>query len=363
MANMLSHVAVRGRLPSSSTPATLTLVLESRIAEYLAPRLNAQNGVAVSGLFRIPGGQSRETWSFDAAWRENGTDVSRGFILRRDPDASLLESDRDLEFRVMAAVRDHGVPVPEMYWLEQDASHLDRPFALMQRIDGAEASPQKVLMDPAFFAGRARMSDDFVRILAKIHAIDVVGLGLPVLGEPPAPDACGLLEVAKWESIVAKEALEPQPTLRAAFAWMKKHPSKPAQKIVLVHADYRTGNFLAKPDGEIVAMLDWEMTHIGDPLEDIGWACCRQWRWIGTDHIGGLMDRADFYAKYEEYSGLKIDEESVRFWEVLGAAKLAAILLTGGRSYCEGHTRNPMMAFLARNVRRLELEIMNLMGV
>ena len=99
------------------------------------------------------------------------------------------------------------------------------------------------------------------------------------------------------------------------------------------------------------------------PLEDIAWACIRPWRWIGTEHIGGLMDRAGFYAKYEEYSGLKIDEDSVRFWEVLGNAKLAAIFLTGGRSYCEGRTHSPMMAFIARNVRRLELEIMDLMGV
>jgi len=338
-------------------------VLEHRIAAYLAARLPAEEDVTVSGLFRIPGGQSRETWSFDATWREKGGEVSRGFILRRDPDASLLESDRDLEFRVMDAVRAHGVPVPQMYWLEQDASHLERPFALMERLDGCDASPQKVLMDPAYFPGRARMSDEFIQILAKIHAIDIAALDLPVLGHSPGVNACGPMEVEKWARIVEQEALEPQPALRAAFAWLRKHPPKPAQRIVLVHADYRTGNFLARPTGEIVGILDWEMTHLGDPLEDVGWACIRPWRWIGTEHIGGLMDRADFYKKYEEFSGLRIDEDSVRFWEILGNAKLAAIFLTGGRSYCEGRTRSAMMAFLGRNVRRLELEIMDLMGV
>jgi len=132
---------------------------------------------------------------------------------------------------------------------------------------------------------------------------------------------------------------------------------------VLVHADYRTGNFLAAPTGEIVGILDWEMTHLGDPLEDVGWACIRPWRWIGTEHIGGLMERADFYRMYEAASGITIDDESVRFWEVLGNVKLAAIFLTGGRSYCEGRTRSAMMAFLGRNVGRLELELMDLMGV
>jgi aminoglycoside phosphotransferase (APT) family kinase protein len=350
-------------LSRPAAPATLTFVLETRLAEYLAPRVNAENGVSVSNLFRIPGGQSRETWSFDARWRNKGADVTRGFILRRDPDASLLESDRDLEFSVMAAVGKHGVPVPEMYWLEQDASHLERPFALMQRLDGCEASPQKVLMDPAYFPSRARMADEFVRILASIHAIDINALNVASLGAPPEAGDCALLEVEKWERIVAREALEAQPVLRAAFAWMRKHPPMRAQKTVLVHADYRTGNFLARPDGQIVGILDWEMTHLGDALEDVGWACIRPWRWIGTEHVGGLMERAEFYRKYEEYSGLEIDEESVRFWEVLGNAKLAAIFLTGGRSYCEGRTRSPMMAFIARNVRRLELEIMDLMGV
>ncbi|MEO8458837.1 MAG: hypothetical protein ABI559_13625, partial [Chloroflexota bacterium] len=92
-------------------------------------------------------------------------------------------------------------------------------------------------------------------------------------------------------------------------------------------------------------------------------ACIRPWRWIGTEHVGGLMERADFYRMYSEASGIEIDEDSVRFWEVLGNVKLAAIFLTGGRSYCEGRTHSAMMAFLGRNVRRLELEVMDLMGV
>jgi aminoglycoside phosphotransferase (APT) family kinase protein len=337
-------------------------VLEQRIASYLSSRIPDATEISVSNLYRIPGGQSRETWSFDAAWQQNGAQAQRGFILRRDPDASVLESDRETEFRVMQAVHGRGVPIPQVICLEQDASHLDRPFALMQRLDGCEASPQKLLMDPAFFLGRARMAAEFTDILARIHAIDWRVAGLNFLGAP-APVSCGVTEVEKWEAIVARESLEPQPVLRAACRWLRHHPSKPAQRVVLVHADYRTGNFLAAPTGEIVGILDWEMTHLGDPLEDVGWACIRPWRWIGTEHIGGLMDRADFYRRYEAASGITIDDESVRFWEVLGNVKLAAIFLTGGRSYCEGRTRSAMMAFLGRNVGRLELELMDLMGI
>jgi aminoglycoside phosphotransferase (APT) family kinase protein len=282
--------------------------------------------------------------------------------MRRDPDASLLESNLSGEFHVMRAMHRQGVPVPEVLWLEEDLAVLERPFVIIERIDGCEANPTKVLMDPAYFGGRARMSADFASILARIHAIEPMTAGLDFL-RAPAPDECGLAEIDAWEAIVAKESLEPQPVLRAAFRWMRHNLPKPAQRICVVHADYRVGNFLAAPSGEIRGVLDWEMTHIGDPLEDIGWACIRPWRWLGTEHVGGLLDRADLYRMYTEASGIQIDDDSVRFWEVLGNVKLAAIFLTGGRSYCEGRTHSAMMAFLGRSVRRLELEVMDLMGV
>ncbi|MEX1194431.1 MAG: phosphotransferase family protein [Dehalococcoidia bacterium] len=339
-------------------------MLEPRIEEFLRSRVPAAEGLAVSALHRIPGGASRETWSFDATWRENGGSVvSRGFILRRDPDASLLESDRDLEFRVMAAARAAGVPVPEMYWLEQDVSWLDRPFFVMERIDGCETSPTKVLMDPRLFAHREKIAQQFVAILARIHNLDWRALDLEFLGVPADESACAIKELDKWEEVVDREALEPQPVLRAAFRWMRRHSPRPAERIVLVHADYRTGNFLCDAEGTIQGILDWEMAHLGDPLDDLGFTVIRPWRWLGNELMCGLMERDDFIRRYEAASGLSVDAESLRFWEVLGNVKLAAIFLTGARSFCEGRTRSPMMAFLGRNVSRLELEIMDLMGV
>jgi aminoglycoside phosphotransferase (APT) family kinase protein len=338
-------------------------MLQERIQAYLSSKLNVPGGVAISGLHRIPGGASRETWSFDAGWRENGREVQRGFVLRRDPDASLLETDRDVEFAVMDAVSGHDIPVPRMYWLENDGSALDRPFFVMERIDGCETSPSKVLMDPRFFANRDRLAQQFVDILARIHAFDWTAAGLDSLSMPPAEDHCGVTEIEKWEAVVDRDALEPQPVLRAAFRWLRRHLPPPAQRIVLVHADYRTGNFLCSSEGEIRGVLDWEMTHLGDPIEDVAWACIRPWRWLGDEKIGGLMDREDFFKRYEQASGFTVTEDAVRFWEVLGNVKLVAIFLTGARSYCDGRTRSPMMAFLGRNIGRLELEIMDLMGV
>lgn len=338
-------------------------MLEERIAAFLQSRLPSAGAVSVSNLQRIPGGASRETWSFDAAWPDGGKQLQQGFVMRRDPDASLLETDRDVEFRVMDAVHSQGVPVPKMFWLEQDGAWLDRPFFVMERIDGCETSPTQVLLSPQYYRVRGRIAEEFTGILARIHAVDWQRFGLGFLGVPSDESACAGMEIEKWEAVIDREAMEPQPVLRAAIAWLRRNRPPPAQSIVLVHADYRTGNFLCNPEGEIKGVLDWEMTHLGDPLEDVAWACIRPWRWLGDEQVGGLMARQDFYRMYSEASGIAVDEDAIRFWDVLGNLKLAAIFLTGARSFCEGRTNRTMMAFLGRNIRRLELEIMDLMGV
>jgi len=336
--------------------------LQSRIQEYLQSKLPEARDVTVANLHRIPGGASRETWSVDAAWRDNGREVSEGLIFRRDPDASVLTTDRDHEYRVVHAVYGR-VPVPRTFWSEPDGANLDRPFFVMSRIDGCETNPTRVLMDPRFFANRDRIAREFTDALARIHSLDWRSLGLDFLGVPEDLGACALAEIQRWEQVIDADSLEPQPVLRGAFRWLRNHLPPPAQRITLVHADYRTGNFLCTPEGEIKGILDWEMAHLGDPLEDVAWACIRPWRWLGNELISGLMERPDFYRAYQEMSGLRVDEDAIRFYEVLGNIKLAAIFVTGARSFSDGRTRNPMMAFLGRNIRRLELEVLDLIGV
>jgi aminoglycoside phosphotransferase (APT) family kinase protein len=337
--------------------------MQTAIADYLKSKLPGSPDVSVANLHRIPGGASRETWSVDAEWEEDGRSVSRGFIFRRDPDASVLVTERDIEFQVMSVARNHGVPVPQMYWLEQGGDWLERPFFVMERIDGCETSPTIVLMDPRFYPARERIGEQFVAVLERIHAIDANDPDLAFLGPVPTPESCAATEIDRWDEILARDALEPQPVLRGALSWLRRNLPPPAQRVVLVHADYRTGNYLCSPEGEITGMLDWEMAHLGDPMEDVGWACIRPWRWLGNEQVGGLMEREQFYRMYTEATGIDVNEEAVRFWEVLGNLKLAAIFVTGGRSFCDGRTHSPMMAFLSRNFTRLELEIMDLMEV
>lgn len=334
--------------------------MEQRIAAYLAYRMPAARGVTVTNLRRIPGGASRETWSFDAAWEEDRAPCSGGFILRRDPDASLLETDREREFRIYRALADSPVPVPRALWLESDPAWLDRPFFVMERIDGCWTSAE-VLLDPRMERVRPAVAERKLAILAEIHRFDWQAHDLEFLGVPPSPDVCATRELAHWRGVICAETLEPQPVLEAAMNWLAAHPPPPAQRIALVHGDYRTGNFLFDRRGAIRGILDWEMAHLGDPLEDVAWMCQKSWQYARDGRPGGLFSREEAYAGYAAASGLTVDPAAVRWWEVLANVKLAAIFLTGARSFVEGRTNEILMAVVGRMVPPLEAELLDLL--
>jgi aminoglycoside phosphotransferase (APT) family kinase protein len=339
-------------MPKTMAPAGMS----DRIAAYLAHKMPEASDVRVRRVVRIPGGASRVTWSCDARWTEDGETREQGFIIRADPEASLLESNRDVEFRVYQALQESGVPVPPVYWQEPDPEWLGQPFFVMGRLDG-ETAPS-VLMTPRWQPLHATIGRQLAEHLARIHAVDWRACGLDFLGAPASTRDCAVREVDRWEAILRKDELEPQPVLNLAIRWLRRNPPE-AQRIALVHGDYRTGNYLFGDDG-IRAFLDWEMAHLGDPLEDVGWTAIRYWRYGGTEKVGGVIDREQFYRFYEAAGGARIDREAVHFWEVLGNVKMAVISLTGARSFCDRRTHDMVMAYVGRNMPRLEAEIMDL---
>ena len=329
-----------------------------QVAVYLQHQMPAACEIVVANLWRIPGGASRETWSFDASWREGASTQQRGFILRRDPEASLLETERYVEFRVYQALQGSRVPVPEVFWLEADPKWLERPFFIMGRLPG-DASPQRLVASG--FGGHAEtIAQQKVDILARIHGLDWRALGLDFLDAPAGPEQCAEHEIGRWEAIMRAQEQEPQPALELALAWLRAHRPV-AQTIALVHADYRTGNFLVDGD-RITGILDWEMVHLGDPLEDVAWVCVRSWRWAGDARMGGLLSREELYRRYEAASALRVDPDAVRFWEVLGNLKLAAIFLTGARSFAEGRSKDAVHAFTAYLNPEIEAEVLRLIA-
>ncbi len=309
---------------------------------------------------RIAGGASRETWSFDAAWHDGAEERSAGYILRRDPDAGLLESDRGIEYAVYRALDGSPVPAPRALWLELDSVWLDRPFFVMERIDHCFAAPA-ALMSPAMHKLHPELARQKVEILAAIHWLDWRSLPLEALGDPPLPEDCAGRELAKWRTVVQQQAIEPQPVLELALTWLGAHLPPPPERVTLVHGDYRTGNFLFDRRGVIRGILDWEMAHLGDPVEDLAWASIRQWQFARDGKAGGLLPREELIHRYETVSGIHVDPTAFFWWELLGNVKMAAIDLTGARSFVEGRTREVLMAVVGRMLPALEVEVIRLM--
>jgi len=166
-------------------------------------------------------------------------------------------------------------------------------------------------------------------------------------------------EIDKWEKVIDKHKLEPQPILTEALLWLKRNKPE-TERITLVHGDFKQDNFLFEGE-KITAFLDWEMTHLGDSMEDLGWACVGWYR-QDTPLICGLLERQEFFRSYEELSGIKVDEQKVFFYEVLGNVKMAAICLTGARSFNDEKNRDPVLGLLGLLIPRLENDLANLLG-
>jgi aminoglycoside phosphotransferase (APT) family kinase protein len=312
--------------------------LSDRLQIYLRGRLGAPD-LTVSGLARIPGGASRETYRFRA--RAGGRE--RGLILRRDPPASLIETDRTTEYRAYEAFHGLGLPVPAPVALELDPAPLDRPFFVMEEVENCQAG--SIMSPDPFGPHRETVGRQFFTVMGQIAAADPRDVGLSDFeGESDIHDVA-MHEVARWEKVVDEDEREPQPIVRAAIRWLKRNPPPPAQKISVVHGDYRTGNFLYDDKGTIRAILDWEMAHLGDPLEDLGWAIDPLWSGGNTEMPGGMLPRAEALRLWEKTSGLKADPKALFWWEIFASLKGAAIWVSAACEYAEGRNTDPINAF------------------
>jgi aminoglycoside phosphotransferase (APT) family kinase protein len=324
--------------------------MTEQLANYLRAQMPEARDLAVSNVERRSGGASRETWAFTAHWTRHGQAAGGEYILRRDPTASVLDSDRAHEYHVLKAVHDAGLPVPRIVWVDLSGTWLQRPFFVMERIPGQ--APVGTFPDGYPPAVQARVTEQFVDILARIHRLDWRALGLEILGVPADGTEPARTQLNHWRHIYTQESLEPQPILDEAFLWLGRHVPV-TDRVTLVHGDYRSGNYLFTDDGTVTAMLDWEMAHLGDPMEDLGWACMKFW--TGRGLTVGLTTQADLLARYEQASGIPVSEERVTFYEVLGTVKMAVIALTGIRSFCDAKTADtsmPVVGFLLPRLLR-----------
>lgn len=331
--------------------------LRAWLQEFISSQLPGRR-VEVGPLTRMPGGASRESWAVDVELDTGETTERLALVLRRDPGPSRIQTDRRVEFHVLRAAREAGVPVPRVYWLGEDAEAGGTRFFLMERVEG-ETLGRRLLRDPEYEQARALLPAQLGRALAKIHAIDWQSLPVPLPGADRAETSPAAEQVEQYGQLYDLVAPEPHPAIEIALRWLRDHQPPPSERR-LVHGDYRIGNVIFGPEG-LRAVLDWELAHAGDPMEDLGWLCVRSWR-FGNDQlpVGGVGRREELFAAYEAAGGGPVDPRRVRFWEVFGNLKWAVICIGQTRTYLDGHADDVELAALGRRTAEVEWELLEL---
>jgi aminoglycoside phosphotransferase (APT) family kinase protein len=224
---------------------------------------------------------------------------------------------------------------------------LERPFYVMERLPGEVPLPVEGPSGEGPFspAQRKALGPQVAAALARLHDLDWRGLGLDFLGVPEPGRGAAARELARWEERIARSGLAPAPVLVEALAWLRAHvPETP--EVTLVHGDYRLGNLLVElgaSDARLTGILDWEMVHLGDPLEDLAWCSSMLWRG-GTPNVATLLPPDEFARSYSSSAGREPEPARLRFYEVLSVVKMIAIMLTGLRAFQDGRTHDLRMA-------------------
>ena len=316
--------------------------LARRFATYLAHQWSDASSIVVTAIERIYGGASRETYRLVVRYRKDGAESDQRLILRRDPPSSLIETDRATEFNAYSAFHGTSVPVPSPLFLETDLRWLDRPFFVMEEVVGAVSSP-KLLAEKPYCDHIDSIGEQKWRILGEISRADPAAIGLLDKLEAPPLDACWRRELDYWQHVIDEDELTPQPIVRAAIRWLRRTPPSAPPRLSVVHGDYRTGNFLFDTAGRIRAILDWEMCHLGDPLEDLAWALDPLWSWPDRERPGKLLPRERALAIWEQASGISLDRAALSWWEIFASVKGLAIWISSGREFADGKNQDLIM--------------------
>lgn len=310
--------------------------------QRLAPRLG---GSEISGLQRLSGGASMETYAFAVGGEE--------MILRRrsapmDPGQGRSVS-LSMEAALITAAQETGTPVAPLVHLARPEDGLGEAH-ITRRVHG-ETLGRKIVADPRFEAVRPRLARQCGAILAKIH-------------RAPAPEGLATVdalgELARYEEVYRNSGAE-RPILELAFQHLKKH-APPPREPVLLHGDFRNGNLIIDPDKGVAAVLDWELSHIGDPAEDLGWICVNSWRFGRADRpVGGFGDYQELLEGYAEAGGEEVPLSRVLYWQALGSLKWGVMCLTMYASYASGAEASVERPMIGRRVSETEIDLVTLL--
>jgi len=322
--------------------------LEPALTRAMRTRFSA--AARLVALERLSGGASQELWSFDV---ETGGETLP-LILRRNPGGLTQRESAagmETEARLIELARAAGAPAPAVVLVCQPGDGLGHGY-VMERIAG-ETIARRILRDGAYAEARPKLARQLGEAAAHIHAVDVAAAGT-------------LREVTPQSSLEGSFAGyrafgTPRPVVEWAFRWLREHlpPSPPRQTVV--HGDMRTGNIIVSPEG-LSAVLDWEVVHLGDPMEDLGWICVTSWRFGEVDKpAGGFGSREEMFAGYEAAGGAPVDAARVRWWEVMGTLRWGMSCAMFGREFQDGD-RSVEKAAIGRRASETAVDLMAILA-
>jgi aminoglycoside phosphotransferase (APT) family kinase protein len=314
--------------------------------------------VTVANLRRMTGGASRETWALDVGIERPGQPAeARALVLRGFQKDSPQAMDARAEYTVLGAAVAGGVPAPRPLLL--DETLLEMPFYLMERIAG-ETIGRRLIKDSAYVGAREVMTEQLGRILAGIHRIALTPEVRGALPPPPAGSSPALCELDRYEATYRTVTPDPHPAFELALRWLRRN-APDSSPVAFTHGDYRVGNIIFGPEG-VRAVLDWELAHAGDPMEDLGWICVRSWRFGGEGAVGGIGTREEFFAAYEAAGGCPVDPARVHWWEVFGNLRWGVITLSLSQTFLDGRNPGVEPASIGRRTAETEWELLELMS-
>ncbi|MFN0028610.1 MAG: phosphotransferase family protein, partial [Acidimicrobiales bacterium] len=232
--------------------------------------------------------------------------------------------DRRREARLIDHAHRYGIPAPGIFASGSlaDRPHFGGDWFVMQRLAGT-ASVGPLVRDPQLIANRGRLGQQKAEILASIHALPIPD---GVFEDIAPPAEVARVETQRWSKALAATPTAKTPVMTEALERLAGWNVPAPERVVVVHGDYRTGNLLYDPSGVagITGVLDWEMAHPGDPLEDVAWAGLAAWR-VGTGLVGALLPEQDWIAAYETAAERTVDPGALRFWQVLTGVKMSLL--------------------------------------
>lgn len=314
--------------------------------DALAARLSAvlRGPVTVEELHRLSGGASRETWAVTAA----GPGGRRELILRGGSGTGAV--DLAVEAEAIAAAARAGVPVPVVLDAGAADGELGMPYLLMERVDG-ETIPRRILRDPALESARAGLARHLGVLLARLHAVPLE----LVPSVRPIGDPLDHLRTAY------DAGRPPPPGLALGLRWLADNRPAAVEE-ALVHGDFRMGNLIIGPSG-LRAVLDWELVHIGDPVEDLGWLCAKAWRFGSPQAAGGVGSREQLLDGYEFVAGWRPSAAQLHWWEVYATVRWG--LMTGAMTarHLSGAQPSVELAAIGRRACEQEFDVLLALGL